>query len=120
MKQEYITKGILSGVYTYRSENGQHYYKFDYIPQDNYWLVQIISQPSYNELDSSLPITHRIQDKVGKVLIKFREPHKVDTLPKAQTLSMFWAEATTSYILTGQTIDSQISNHQNHEKKQSN
>ena len=111
-----IGMGVLCSVSTYRTQDGKHYYKFDYILEGSYWIVQIISQPSYKELDSSLSITHRMQDEVGKLLIKFKEPHKVDTLPKAQTLSMFWAEATTSYILTRTTIDSQISNHQNHEQ----
>lgn len=115
MKQEYITKGNLSAVYTYRTKDGQHYYKFDYIQGETFWKVQIISQPSYQDLDASMFTTYREQDEDGRVLIRFNEPQKVDTLGKAQQLSMFWAEANTSYILTGNTIDSQILNHRNNE-----
>ena len=110
-----IGMGVLCSVYTYRTKNGLHYYQFDYIKENELWLVQIISQPSYKELDASFSTTHRIQDELGRVLINFKEPEKVNALPKAQALSMFWAEATTSYILTGETIDAQIINQQSHE-----
>ena len=121
MWDEYLTEGtLLGGVYTYRTKNGLHLYQFDYIQENSYWIVQIISQESYEELDASFTTTHRIQDKLGRVFIKFKEPERVNTLPKAQTLSIFWAEATTSYILTGKTIDKQITNQQTNNENQSN
>lgn len=111
MYQNYITKGKLNAyqVFTYRTKDGEAYYKFSYHQTDNGYEIDIHEQPSYGKRSSNLVTSHRLTSKRDtEYQICVSLEYYPQNLEDAQKLSMEWAELTHAYIKTGITIDRQI------------
>ncbi len=95
-------------VGTYRTKDGLAYYKFRYIKIRGFWEIDILEQPSYKNKDSGAHATHRLNSSRGGKKICLSSGHEPRTLLQAQEISTEWSELTHSYIKTGKTIDTQV------------
>lgn len=106
-----ITEGTLYADYspaTYRTEDGSSFYKFRYVNVGGKFEIDIIEQPSYRYRATDAHITHRLPSVRGGQKICISAGHEPATLEAAKNISIQWAELTHKYILTGKTIDSQV------------
>ena len=111
MYQNYITKGMLNTyqMFTYRTKDGEAYYKFSYHQTDYGYEIDIHQQPSYQTRNKDLITTHRLpSNRDAEYSICVTLEYYPQNLEDAQKLSMEWAELTHTYIKTGITIDRQI------------
>jgi hypothetical protein len=91
----------------YRSEDGKHLFRFNFIDCGGYIQIDILEQPSYNGLDSSSHVSHRLSSQRGGHKICIANEPK--TIEEAIKLAAAWSELTSRYLETGVTIDEQIS-----------
>ncbi|UOY05010.1 hypothetical protein L0P88_13720 [Muricauda sp. SCSIO 64092] len=102
-------------VFTYRTEDGDAYFKFSYHWVGNGYEIDIHEQPSYGGRNADSETAHWLisrRDANRKICIKRNALPK--TLEDAKKFSMAFAELTWEYIKTGVSIDSQVAmNHQN-------
>jgi hypothetical protein len=114
---DFISDGTLYSVYTYRTKDGLHYYQFEYVYiPEGYYEIDIISQPSYTNRNSSMGIVHRLsspRDGRDFIVCISKDIKTSITLQKAKNISIEWAELTSKYIRTGITIDNQIAAYSN-------
>lgn len=101
----------------YRTKDGLHYFEFAYTqmscPQGEYFEITILTQPSYGSRNDGNSICHRLTSKSmeGKMRVCITENKLIEatgTLDKARAVSIGWAEMTSKYILSGETIDQQV------------
>jgi hypothetical protein len=93
---------------TYRTHDGEDYYKFRFVGSGGKFEIDILEQPSYRGRDERAEITHRLpSDRSGKKICVTPglEP---TSLSAAYKLAMGWAELTNTYIKRGITIDDQV------------
>ena len=109
--EEQLKDGTLRVIFspaTYRTKDGNAYYKFSYVNIGGKYEVDIIDQPSYQDRDSSAHITHRLPSSRGGRKICVTAGCEPTTIEAAKNLSMQWAELTNEYIKSGATIDEQV------------
>lgn len=109
---EQLKQGTLHAPYspaTYRTKDGNAFYKFRYVDIGGKFEIDIVEQPSYCHRDTSAHIIHRLPSARGGQKICISSGHEPKTLDGAKTISMQWAELTHTYILTGRNIDDQVS-----------
>lgn len=115
---EITEKGMRNfSSHLYRTKDGQHLFKFKFSPQTcnlgNYFEIVIIKQPSYSTRANGYGITHRLPSKsmTDKAMVCISSDKLIEatgTLDKARSIAIGWAEMTSKYILTGETIDQQV------------
>lgn len=86
---------------TYRTKDGEAYFKFRFIPLGNYYEIDIIASPSYGNRVSDLHNTHRLPSERGGLKVCFADPFVVTDLTTAKKWAAMWAEHTWKYIKSG-------------------
>jgi hypothetical protein len=112
MKNETINDGTLYAGFspaTYRTKDGNAFYKFRYVDIGGNYEIDIVEQPSYRHRDTSAHVIHRLPSVRGGEKICISSGHEPTTLEGAKKISMQWAELTHVYITTGKTLDQQVS-----------
>jgi len=108
---EILPSGTLCATYspgTYRTRDGQDYYKFRFVESGGKFEIDILSQPSYRGRNESAHISHRLPSDRGGRKICVAQGHEPTSLSDAHNLAMGWAELTNTYIKRGITLDDQI------------
>lgn len=108
---EKIVSGTLCAGYspaTYRTKDGNSYYKFNYVDIGGKFEIDIQEQPSYESRASSATLTHRLPSARSGQKICISAGKEPTTLEGAKDISVQWAELTNTYIRTGKTIDEQV------------
>jgi hypothetical protein len=96
-------------VFTYRTIDGQGYFKFSYHEIPRGFEIDIHNQPKYKGRKEGSLVSHRLPSyRETKHKICIKKKHIPKTLNAAKDLSVAWAEYTWDYIKTGVTIDTQI------------
>lgn len=90
-------------VGTYRTRNGNGFYKFGFKSVGSYYQVDIEDMPSYGNRSSDGHSTHRLTSDTSAsgYRICFGNDYTVDSLSKAQKYAQGWAESTQDYIEKG-------------------
>jgi hypothetical protein len=82
---------------TYRSKDGQGYFKFKLVPEGGSITIFCLSHPGFNGFDSDVQRTHLYSS--GRIcIVKGREPQ---TMQRALDLAGQWAEYLMRYRETG-------------------
>lgn len=102
---------------TYRTKDGNAFYKFNYVDIGGKFEIDILEQPSYESRESSANKTHRLPSGRNGQKICISAGSEPTTLDAAKNISMQWAELTHNYIKTGKNIDDQVSENSNGNKK---
>lgn len=89
---------------TYRTEDGNHNFTFDFVNVGSHYEIDIVSQPSYNGRASDGHSTHRLPSDRGGNKICFADNSIVKDLSSARKWAKAWAEQTNKYIKTGRTF----------------
>jgi hypothetical protein len=110
IQYDIIIPGVLesSSEATYRTQDGRSYYKFRYVKVGSHYEIDIISQPTYSNRNSSQHTAHWLPSSRGGRMICVSRGKEPRTLDGAKSLSTGWAELTNTYIKTGKTIDDQV------------
>ncbi len=100
---EEIPKGGWRAVIdTYRTTDGEHFYKFRFYPIGDYFEIDILAMPSYGNRPADLHATHRLPSNRGTdYKICFGDPRIITDLNTAKQWAAQWSELTTKYIRTG-------------------
>lgn len=85
----------------YRSENGDHYYEFEFHEVDDHYEVDIISTPGYEGRDTDGHSRHVLPSDRGGERICFADDSAVRSLSEARKYAAAWAENTSDYIKYG-------------------
>jgi hypothetical protein len=93
--------GWRSAEDTYRTKDGEVYFKFRFYPVGNYYEIDIIAMPSYGNRVSDLHTTHRLPSERGGNKVCFADPSIVTDLSTAKKWAAMWAEHTWKYIKNG-------------------
>ena len=114
-----LPPGAIKGYkYTYRTKDGQSYFKFVYWWNGEYFDFEIIDQPSYGSRDNDINITHRLpllrNGYRMKICINENKKRLFNNLDSAHSLVKGWSELTWTYIKTGVTLDEQIERRTSH------
>jgi len=113
ISNETLKAGTLRATYspaTYRTEDGESYYKFRFVEkEDGKFDIDILELPSYKGRDENRNITHFMNSERGGYKISICCGYEPATLAAAKKLAKGWAELTNTYIKTGVTIDKQVS-----------
>lgn len=108
-----IFEGTLHNeIFLYRTEDGSEYFQFSYHQTSEGYEIDIHMQPDYGDRSTDIDTIHRVISNRNYVehMICFMSGQNPQTFEEAQDFSVDWAELTHNYILTGETIDSQIKN----------
>ncbi len=101
-KQSATTRGKLHyqpGVIYYRTKDGRADYGFSIERQpDGSYRAYIVSHPSYGRRDTSLHVTHRLQDG-SRYYVCWT--NRLETEQQARQVAALWADATQEYIKHG-------------------
>ena len=85
----------------YRTKDGNGYFKFRFYKIGDYFEIDILAMPSYNNRDSGCHSTHRLSSSRGGYKICFGDPRMVSTLSLAKQWAAMWSEHTMNYIRNG-------------------
>lgn len=99
--EEIPAGGWRAVVDTYRTKDGQDYYKFRFYPIGGYFEIDIIAMPAYGSRSADLHTTHRLPSERGDYKICFGNPHIINDLDTARKWAASWAELTSKYIKSG-------------------
>lgn len=99
MNTKIISVKFHGSIKTYRSENGQHYFIFEFSYNGNYFVINCQKRPSLNGRDPSVENTHLYKSN-NICFIEGKEPR---TLSEAQSRAKEWAEYFLEYRRTGKT-----------------
>ena len=97
MNTKIICGKFYNGDKAYRSENGQHYFKFQFLNQRNYYIINCTEHPSFNGQSSSVEKTH-LYSSGSICFVKGKEPR---TIWEAESRAKEWAEYFLEYRKTG-------------------
>ncbi len=86
----------------YKTEDGEHIYKFGFQNMDTHVEIDILSSPSYGRHSDGLHNTHRLSSDRGGYRICFGDPSIVMDVNVARHWAAQWAELTSKYINTGE------------------
>lgn len=107
-----LTKGTLHSqqLYRYKTRDGKAVFTFSYEQEIGHFEIAIHDHPSYNGRDESSGVAHWLSCDASPInrRICFYSGKEPKTIEKAKKVSMAYAEATWTYILTGVTIDEQL------------
>ena len=109
---QFLPAGILhnSQVYKYKTKDGQAVFAFSYEYEMGYYDIIIHHLPSYNGRNDSASVAHWLssdESPIGRKVC-FYSGKEPETLEKAQSISVQYAEMTWIYIKSGISIDDQI------------
>jgi hypothetical protein len=85
----------------YRTEDGDHYYEFEFHDVGSNYEIDIKSTPSYKGRDTDPHKTHVLPSDRGGKRICFGNDSDVDSMSKARKYAESWAENTSDYIKHG-------------------
>lgn len=108
---EQLKGGTLCAAFspaTYRTKDGNAFYKFRYVDIGGKFEIDIVEQPSYRHRSTDAHITHRLPSARNGQKICISSGHEPTSLDGAKNISMQWAELTNEYIKSGKTIDEQV------------
>jgi hypothetical protein len=110
---ETLKAGTLCAIYsygTYRTKDGDSYYKFRFAEVGGHYEIDLLEEPDYKGRDKSSHYTHTYPSQRGGKQIDLGCPtYAPSTLEDARKAATAWAECMNSYIKNGVTIDDQIS-----------
>ena len=110
---ERIPKGIFLGAQSipsggwrsvndvYRTEDGKHFYEFEFHDVGSHYEIDIISTPSYGGRDTDGHSKHVLPSDRGGERICFADDSDVRSLSDARKYAEGWAESTSDYINDG-------------------
>jgi len=108
---EQLKGGTLCAAFspaTYRTKDGNAFYKFRYVDIGGKFEIDIVEQPSYRHRSTDAHITHCLPSARNGQKICISSGHEPTSLDGAKDISMQWAELTHEYIKSGKTIDEQV------------
>lgn len=98
-----LTNAPASAVQTYRTNDGQAYFKFEFVPVGGVVRVYILSGMNYGGRASDAHSTHRFFDSARDLHYICFDPEP-RSLRDAYNVASGWAEHTKRYIETGQSF----------------
>jgi len=90
-------------VQTYRTNDGRHFFKFEFVKVGPVYRVYILSGMDYGSRASDAHSTHRFTDSARNLHYICFDPEP-RTLRDAFNVASGWAENTQRYIATGRTF----------------
>lgn len=86
----------------YRSEDGDHFFEFNFVWLGQYFEIDIQSMPALGNRSADLHITHRLPSARGGHKICFGDPKVVPDSEAARKWAKIWSECIVTYIKTGE------------------
>ena len=110
-ENEALLSGTLCATYSpaiYRTEDGEAYYRFQFIKLGEKFEIDILEQPPYRGRDESYNVAHRLPSDRGGLKVCVTAGSEPTSLEDVKKLAIGWAELTNTYIKSGITIDEQV------------